>query len=432
MARLCLFAAALVMGMGEEAKLEHMEPQWKLHHSGGCQTGPSDTLHVASRVFSYYDPSCSGFRSSFWASNSNNCINRKANDPWANKANVGTLNWCQERCDAEPTCQGITIALGHVGFSFDRLGACDGFGTPSPCTNPQGRCYADGRDKTNELSCAVYSKLTTTTTTTTITTTIATNNTTTATTDIATTTTTAIAATATTINITAIATTTSLAITDTNTTNRSNTPFGGEKEHGGVVGGVVASILVLAGVGIALAMWRRRQGSSICSWIGRWGQASNRAQQAAFELEEAVRNTVDMESNPLASPRAALRANAGERDHDAEGNNEDAGTNNTDVYYSSIAETQLDADGYVVDDSSPPPAAVGEAMYATYATSEGTPNYAEPATDAANYAEPAAGAPEYDVPLQHGGVAYATNVSGSGTPAVGVYANANDTSTSSV
>lgn len=226
----------------------------------------------------------------------------------------------------------------------------------------------------------------------------------------------------------------------------SNALPGGKKQRsGGVGGGIVGSILVLAGAGIAFVMWRRRQdssGSSSC--ITRLRQASFRTQQAAFEEEEVSRNTFPMVSNPASS--VAMRANA--REHGEARNNVDI--TNTGVYYSTVAETRQGADGYVVDDSSSPSGPVESTLYATYAATEGTSNYAEPANGAANYAELATAAANYSesapareyaapsdlgqtymVPLQHGGVAYATGVGGSGTPAVEVYANANDAAATS-
>lgn len=141
-----------------------------------------------------------------------------------------------------------------------------------------------------------------------------------------------------------------------------------------------------------------------------------------------------------------MRANA--REHGEARNNVDI--TNTGVYYSTVAETRQGADGYVVDDSSSPSGPVESTLYATYAATEGTSNYAEPANGAANYAELATAAANYSesapareyaapsdlgqtymVPLEHGGVAYATGVGGSGMPAVEVYANANDAAATS-
>ena len=169
-------------------------------------------------------------------------------------------------------------------------------------------------------------------------------------------------------------------------------------------------------------------------------------QQAALEEEEANRNTFSMESNPASS--VAMRARAREREEAR--NNEDAA--NTEVYYSTIAETRQDAGGYVVDDSVAAASARASAtVYATYiATEELAPaNYAEPDTGAAAhyagagpgparaYAAPSdlgaclGGGQMYTIPLQHGGVAYAKSAGGSGTPAPEVYANANESATSS-
>lgn len=164
-------------------------------------------------------------------------------------------------------------------------------------------------------------------------------------------------------------------------------------------------------------------------------------QQAALEEEEANRNTFSMESNPASS--VAMRARAREREEAR--NNEDAA--NTEVYYSTIAETRQDAGGYVVDDSVAAASASASAtVYATYiATEELAPaNYAEPDTGAAAhyagagpgparaYAAPSdLGGQTYTIPLQHGGVAYAKSAGGSGTPAPEVYANANESATSS-
>eukprot|EP00729_Bicosta_minor_P016928 gene16928-biopygen4483 len=311
----------------------------------------------------------------------------------------------------------------------------------------------------------------------------------TSTTSITTTTTTTIPTLPTTVttnastSITTTTTTTIPTLPTTVTTNASansvNGSPDGEKRGGsgggGVAGGVVAAILILAGVGVAVALRRRRQSTSIClaipgsscSCIPRSSLARNRMQQAALEEEEADRNTFSMESNPASS--VAMRARARERE---EARNNEAAAN-TEVYYSTIAETRQDAGGYVVDDSVAAASASASApVYATYiATEELAPaKYAEPdsgtsatyaapaagaAAAAANYAErdtvtaahyggpahgPAArayaapsdlGGQTYTIPLQHGGVAYAKSGGGSGTPAPGVYANATESATSS-
>lgn len=220
-------------------------------------------------------------------------------------------------------------------------------------------------------------------------------------------------------------------------------PGGGKRDVGvgGVVVGVVVAILIILAVGFAI-VWRRRQGDSsgTCSWLARPNRPATRAQRAAFEAEETSRNTFSMVSNPVAS--AALRArNAGE----TQGTQSDGATASTDVYYSTVAETRLDSDGYAVDDSS---SSGDGAVYATYAGSgvgddaaNNVSNYAVPsdagdvytvpADGAANYAVPSDVGPVYTVPLQHGGVAYATGAGRSRTAAAEVYANANAFATAS-
>ena len=220
-------------------------------------------------------------------------------------------------------------------------------------------------------------------------------------------------------------------------------PGGGKRDVGvgGVVVGVVVAILIILAVGFAI-VWRRRQGDSSgsCSWLARPNRPATRAQRAAFEAEETSRNTFSMVSNPVAS--AALRArNAGE----TQGTQSDGATASTDVYYSTVAETRLDSDGYAVDDSS---SSGDGAVYATYAGSgvgdnaaNNVSNYAVPsdagdvytvpADGAANYAVPSDVGPVYTVPLQHGGVAYAARAGRSRTAAAEVYANANAFATAS-
>ena len=165
-------------------------------------------------------------------------------------------------------------------------------------------------------------------------------------------------------------------------------------------------------------------------WIRRDRARKATAERDAFEQEELSRNTVAMAANPLASPTTAPAATSpSKRCHAApkEGNE-----TSTEVYYSTVAETQLDGSGYVVDSTFQE----SEVMYATYAASDqraggalGSVAYATLTTDGATYAAPASArayaapsdaGPVYAVPLQHGGVAYAE--SGAGGPPAGVYA----------
>lgn len=166
-------------------------------------------------------------------------------------------------------------------------------------------------------------------------------------------------------------------------------------------------------------------------WIRRDHARKATAERDAFEQEELSRNTVAMAANPLASPTTPTATSPSETGHTAtkEGNE-----TSTEMYYSTIAETQLDGSGYVVDSTF----RESEVMYATYAASHQRAGgslesvaYATLATDGATYAAPASAhayaipvdadaGPMYTIPLQHGGVAYAQ--SRAGGPPAGVYA----------
>lgn len=211
---------------------------------------------------------------------------------------------------------------------------------------------------------------------------------------------------------------------DASTNETSLMDLDGSKHDGGVVGavvGVVITILIILAVGFDI-VWRRRQGDSNggCSWLARSNQPATRAQRAAFEAEETSRNTFSMVSNPVAS--AALRAqHAGETQGTQQG---DGDTASTDVYYSTVAEAQLDSDSYANGDSF---SSGDGAVYATYAGSGVVHDAANNLVS--NYAVPSDVGPVYTVPLQHGGVAYAKGAGRSRTAAAEVYANANESAT---
>ena len=208
--------------------------------------------------------------------------------------------------------------------------------------------------------------------------------------------------------------------------NASSLPDDTKKTRSGsVVGGSIAAVLLLVGAGVVYFAQGR---SSSCPAFT-FGRAPTTNERDAFEQEELNRNTLAMATNPLASPTAATPP---ENDQAAADAGNESGT---EVYYSTIAETQLDGSGYV-DDSFPEnktvyatyagsgieAGGVVEAMaYATPATDVDTYNEARTSADSAlAYATPSDAGPVYIVPLQHGGVAYAQ--SGAGESPADVYA----------
>ena len=161
---------------------------------------------------------------------------------------------------------------------------------------------------------------------------------------------------------------------------------------GGAVGGAVAAIIVCSMLGVVV--WKReaiftakcKSSEDIARRnVAGPGQRTTRRQRNAFAHEEASRNTVSMEMNPL----AAANANAPPAPVPDLNSN-----SNTDVYYSEIAERGGGNAGSKAQ-AYAEPADLGE-MY------EG-PQYATPMDG--NLPSDAL----YAVPLESGGVAYAAS-----------------------